>query len=339
MPCKQRPVALATSGAGQLADTLAPQAGRTKLATPGPQATRQQVQRILLGKADGAVHRMGDTGADAGCLGGTDLCNSNTEGGQVSVRFDEGSLRSDTSGRRLLGEYRELLLDSLEGADRAAKLVALAGVVRGHVQQRSQGPGDLCGTQQRPPQQKNITRHPRRQGCTGEHRSRAEAQAIAWLSSHVQGQDLFSRRGTVQQDYTWTISGIGNGHHRIDIPPPRHVMHGAIHLVAPQAELNAGAKAEDATMSFEPGLAKQPVGQQRFTQGHWRSKTAGGASQHIEISPPRLAPTQGFRYGSQCETRVLQDAPEFCWPRTTFAAEHVFRRGQIAEQALNGRFK
>src|SRR5690606_147298 len=116
---EQRPIAFATTGADQLADALAPEAGRAELAAPGPQAPRQQVQRIFLGETDGAVYRMGNAGSAAGRLSGADLGGGDGEGGQGRVRLDKSRLRGDASGGRLLGEHRELLLDGLEGADRA----------------------------------------------------------------------------------------------------------------------------------------------------------------------------------------------------------------------------
>ncbi|MNF17006.1 hypothetical protein D3C80_2202970 [compost metagenome] len=68
-------------------------------------------------------------------------------------------------------------------------------------------------------------------------------QAVARLASQVQALALLGRLGTCKQHHAGRAGVIGNGHHGFGVPPPGHVMHGAIHLAITQAELGIGGKA------------------------------------------------------------------------------------------------
>ncbi|MNE54210.1 hypothetical protein D3C81_1709300 [compost metagenome] len=116
-------------------------------------------------------------------------------------------------------------------------------------------------------------------------------------------------------------------------------MHCTVHLAITQIEPGIRGKAEDAALPLEAGLAEQPVGQQRLAQGYWRGKTSGGADQHMEVGPTRLGAPQELRHTGQSKPGLLHGGPEFGRPHAAFTAEHVFRRGQVAEQTLDGRFE
>ncbi len=89
------------------------------------------VQPMLMGEADRAVHLVGDVAAPARRLAGADLGD---RGGKE--RIVAGGDRIGRVGHRhrrggdLLGEQRELLLDRLDLADRAAELHAVIGILR-----------------------------------------------------------------------------------------------------------------------------------------------------------------------------------------------------------------
>lgn len=143
--------------------------------------------------------------------------------------------------------------------------------------------------------------------------------------------DLFGRLGTSKQYHAGCAGVVGDGHHGLGMPAPGHIMHDAVHLTIAQTKLGIGGKAEDAALPFEPGLTKKPIGQQRLAQGDWCGKTPGGADQYIEVGPTRLCAPQVLRHAGQGKPGLLHCGPELGWPHTTFAAKHVFRRGQVAE--------
>ena len=134
MTGQQRPEPLAAPLANPHAQTLTPKAGRTELAAPRPQPTGEQMQRIFLGKADGSMHRMGDADTDAGGFGCADFCRGDGQRGESATGLRKGGLGGNAGGGGLFGKYRQLLLNGLERTDGLAELLALTGVVGGHVQ-------------------------------------------------------------------------------------------------------------------------------------------------------------------------------------------------------------
>ncbi|MNS90039.1 hypothetical protein D3C72_1240730 [compost metagenome] len=140
---QQWPEPVAATLADLCAQALAPEAGRAKFAAPCPQPSAEQVKRVFLGEANGAVYRMGDAGADTRGVGGTDFRYGDGQCREPVVGLAKGCFSGNAGSGRLFGQYRQLLLDRLERPDGLAELLALSCIVGGHVQQRMQRPGGL----------------------------------------------------------------------------------------------------------------------------------------------------------------------------------------------------
>ncbi|MNP73122.1 hypothetical protein D3C76_1697910 [compost metagenome] len=80
------------------------------------------------------MHRMGKAGANTGRFCRADFCGRNGQRGESATGFHEGRLGGNPGCGGLFSEYRQLLLNGLEGTDGLTKLFAFTGIVGGHVQ-------------------------------------------------------------------------------------------------------------------------------------------------------------------------------------------------------------
>src|SRR2546427_2774394 len=119
---------------------LAPQVERpvalpSELRAPGPEAPRDEVERMLVREADGAVRLMRNARPEACRFPDADLGDGDLEGGlpQVAraarVHDGEGVLRRHARRRRVAGEQGELMLNGLEGREGAPELASLRHVL------------------------------------------------------------------------------------------------------------------------------------------------------------------------------------------------------------------
>src|SRR5438132_13391878 len=127
----------ATGGHGA-PELTGPRVFAAELRAPRPETARGEVQRVLVGEADGAVRLVRDAGADAGRLAHAHLGHGDLEARVVALGGAEGRLRGDAGGGDVAREDREVLLDRLEVADGLAELLALGGVAPGLRQARLQ---------------------------------------------------------------------------------------------------------------------------------------------------------------------------------------------------------
>src|SRR5207245_3905841 len=108
-----------------------PPALTAELGAPGPEPPRDELEVVLVGEAERAVHLMRDRRADPRRLARPHLGDADLEGGITPVGRSERMGRRDVRRRGVAGKDREVLLDGLVRADRLAELPALGRVARG----------------------------------------------------------------------------------------------------------------------------------------------------------------------------------------------------------------
>src|SRR5262249_29593585 len=130
-PRDVQPQSLAAAAGDLPPDVGRPAALGAELGSPRPDPPRDEMKRVLVGEADGAMALVRDAGAEARGLAGTYLRNGDLEGGGAAIRGTEGVGCRARRGRGMTGQERELMLDRLEAADGPAELLALAHVLDG----------------------------------------------------------------------------------------------------------------------------------------------------------------------------------------------------------------
>src|SRR5438105_7170306 len=119
---------------------LAPQLERpvalpSELGAPGPETSRDEVERVLVREADGAVRLMRNARPEARRFPDANLGDGDLEGGLLQVaraarvHGGEGVLRRHAGRRRVAGEQGKLMLDGLEGREGAPELASLRHVL------------------------------------------------------------------------------------------------------------------------------------------------------------------------------------------------------------------
>ena len=130
----QREVRSGQSASAPRAATSRPSCGRpvalaAELGAPRPEPARDEVQRVLVREADGAVGLVRDAGAEAGRLARAHLGAPRSRRPASPRSAARNALLGGDAGRgHVTGEERQVVLDGLEAADGPAELLALAHV-------------------------------------------------------------------------------------------------------------------------------------------------------------------------------------------------------------------
>src|SRR5688572_11062408 len=111
-----------------LTELARPRTLAAELGAPRPEPPRGEVERVLVGEADGAVRLVREAGADAGRLAHPDLRHRDLEACVTTIGGAECGLGGDAGGGHVTGEHGEILLDHLEAADGSTELLALGGI-------------------------------------------------------------------------------------------------------------------------------------------------------------------------------------------------------------------
>src|SRR5688572_8481601 len=122
------PEGVGAAGGHGGAELARPRAFAAELGAPRPEPARGEVERVLVGEADGAVRLVRDAGADAGRLAHADLRHRDLESCVITIGGAECGLGGDAGGGHVTGEHGEILLDHLEAADGSTELLALGGI-------------------------------------------------------------------------------------------------------------------------------------------------------------------------------------------------------------------
>ncbi len=167
------------------AQLAGPVALAAELRAPRPEPPRGEVERVLVGEADGAVDLMRDAGADAGRLAGADLGHGHVERGIAGVRGRERALGGDARRRGVAGEHGQLMLDGLEASDGPPELPPLRRVAHRLLHQALERAGHLRRADERAMEHDRLDAGARGRGRGGEHGRVVERQRVARLESEV----------------------------------------------------------------------------------------------------------------------------------------------------------